>query len=405
MKKRSGKSRRFVLPTETAWVRNFLYSILCGCLCLLAACRPNRKADPDQYALKASDTQLAFPLDENTRSYIFSLVIYSEPGGEEYLVFKNGTISQLLFYKMKTQQLYKKITCELRGPDAVPKFGGFFIRNMNEIYLSNSHQSGLSLIDGEGKRMKLYQAKTKNGKTVETTSASTGMLIHEFDHKLYIPLSLTREYGEEVKFQKSPLCATLNLENDEFELLPATYFDAIQREGEDLIIEYFSRCTNGKQFIYSFWEGEDLYVTDLNHTSLKRIKAKSKYLPTLQFKSQEFSWASPDNYKDLEAPRYGNILYDPYRKVYYRVAFPPVEIEKGINGFDLGACGGKNFSILILNKDFEIIGETLMPDYTYNPRLWFVRKDGLYISESHLINPNFDENKLCFRRLELVREK
>ena len=51
----------------------------------------------------------------------------------------------------------------------------------------------------------------------------------------------------------------------------------------------------------------------------------------------------------------------------------------------------------ILDKDFNIIGETLFPQYTYNPSMAFVHKNGLYISDSHILNPSFDENVLSFK--------
>ena len=41
------------------------------------------------------------------------------------------------------------------------------------------------------------------------------------------------------------------------------------------------------------------------------------------------------------------------------------------------------------------------PDYTYNSRLIFVREDGVYISNSHYLNPNFNDDTLGFNRFSL----
>lgn len=67
--------------------------------------------------------------------------------------------------------------------------------------------------------------------------------------------------------------------------------------------------------------------------------------------------------------------------------------------------GGKNFSIIILDKDLKYIGETKFPDYTYNSKLMFVSKEGLYISSSHYMNPNFSDDLLNFSCFNLVKEK
>ena len=57
---------------------------------------------------------------------------------------------------------------------------------------------------------------------------------------------------------------------------------------------------------------------------------------------------------------------------------------------------------MILNEDFDVIGETRLPDFTYISTLRYIGKDGLYLSDSHYKNPSFDENKLRFRRFKLV---
>lgn len=372
---------------------------------LFSSCHSDKKIDPNSYLVKPTDTQLVFPLDNKTKIYIYSMQDYIDPSGEEYLVFQNENYDQLLFYKMNNQQLYKKINCTREGPEAVSHFCGFFVRNMDEIYVTHSDRDGITVINGEGKPVKVYQTKSKEGKGISTAVAVADEQIQEINNMLYLPLGINWGYGHKIKFQHSNLCATFNLENQKIETLPLTHFDILGKEDENIYTMLHSRCTNRKQFVYSFHDTDDIFITDLAHTTLQKIKVKSKYLSPLKFKPQKMGYVSPDNCTNMAKPRYGNILYDPYRKVYYRIAFPKTDIEKGINCMELDMSGGKKFSIMILNEDFQIIGETLMPDYTYNSTLCFVRPDGLYISESHVLNPNFDENKLCFRRFELVKNK
>lgn len=99
-----------------------------------------------------------------------------------------------------------------------------------------------------------------------------------------------------------------------------------------------------------------------------------------------------------EIPNYGNILYDSYREIYYRIAYPKTDIDASIRPLELMDYGRKNFSIIILDKKFNKIGETLFPDYTYNSVQMFIREDGLYISESHYLNPGFSDDRLNFRK-------
>ncbi len=60
-----------------------------------------------------------------------------------------------------------------------------------------------------------------------------------------------------------------------------------------------------------------------------------------------------------------------------------------------------NFSIIVFDENLNIIGETQMPDNTYNRMLMFVAPEGLYISTNHIKNPDFDEDYLKFELFEL----
>ncbi len=39
----------------------------------------------------------------------------------------------------------------------------------------------------------------------------------------------------------------------------------------------------------------------------------------------------------------------------------------------------------------------MFPDYTYNSNIMFVHEDGLYISDSHYLNPNFSDDELSLK--------
>lgn len=70
---------------------------------------------------------------------------------------------------------------------------------------------------------------------------------------------------------------------------------------------------------------------------------------------------------------------------------------------DISLLGRSKFSIMILDKDLNVLGETLFPDNTYASNLLFVRADGLYISTSFIKNPTFSDDELCFRRFDLIQ--
>ena len=104
----------------------------------------------------------------------------------------------------------------------------------------------------------------------------------------------------------------------------------------------------------------------------------------------------------MEKPKYFHMMYDRYRNVYYRFAEMPCKLAKDETPYDNFAPKAREFSVIILNDKFDIIGETKFPGNKYFYRMSFVGKDGLYISENNFANPEFDENKLVFSCFKLV---
>jgi hypothetical protein len=96
----------------------------------------------------------------------------------------------------------------------------------------------------------------------------------------------------------------------------------------------------------------------------------------------------------VEAASYSHIMYDKYRDIYYRFAEMPCEL--GPNEYVYNDAKAREFSVIIFDKDFRIIGETKFPGNKYFYKMSFIGRDGLYISENNEANPEFDENKLVF---------
>ena len=79
------------------------------------------------------------------------------------------------------------------------------------------------------------------------------------------------------------------------------------------------------------------------------------------------------------------------------------EIEKNENMLALLRSGRKQFSIMIYDEHFNIIGEHLFPSYLYNPRLCFVSNGNLYISINHVKNPDYNDDILSFQKMQLIK--
>jgi hypothetical protein len=87
------------------------------------------------------------------------------------------------------------------------------------------------------------------------------------------------------------------------------------------------------------------------------------------------AWAR--NY--LEQYAYIAVLYDKYNKVYYRMLRLPVEDYDTDTDFK-EAIKYKPIAVIVLDEDFSIIGETVLPEGSYLPGHCFVTPAGLFVN-------------------------
>lgn len=364
-------------------------------LLIFSSCKEKRENNNTYYLTKTKD--LTLNIDNNTEPYIRALFPYTDKKGHKYISFQNGFKNQIIFYNIQTKDLAFKINLDIEGDNGVGFFLGYYINNLDSIYLTGLHTPEIFCVNNKGEvSQKIYYGKTDDNITLNTFVSISffHQPITKINNKLFILSECNR-------WQKpNPVSAIIDLETEKVNNLPFNYpkFKGANNTKKNAGIElYFSRSFNENEFIYSFFYDEYIYVSSIDHKNIKKIKAKSKYIDKI---------VMPNDFNETlksicENPNYGNLLYDKFRDVYYRVCYPKTKIDKNENYMELWDFGRKVFSIMILDNNFNIIGETIFPEYTYNSNLMFIDDEGLYISENHYKNPNYDENKLIFRLFKL----
>jgi hypothetical protein len=277
---------------------------------------------------------------------------------------------------------------------------GYHIQDLNHIYLSEMDKPEIVLIDS----MANVLERIDFGKTSEGLQLHGAWSIsHSYkpfwviDHKMYI-VARGNRFAE-----RNPVTVTIDLETKAVDELPFQYPKfPVFSDAPASVEDYLSCYYDGHNFVYSFHNDENIYVTLPDHQTVRSIPVKSRYIPEVIF-SESIKTGNLMN-TFLEVPTYGNLIYDPYREVYYRFTYPECKLDNGENFIDIYLYGRKTFSIIILDREFNILGETLFPDFTYSAPATFVREDGLYISASHYKNPDYSDDVLKFVRFELVKE-
>ena len=206
---------------------------------------------------------------------------------------------------------------------------------------------------------------------------------------------------------ESPLMYRVDMESGNVEALPINFPPQLRKErvmrgDPGTVVAEYKYCFDGHNFVYSFAYLDDLMVVDSKTFQMSYKSGKSRYINEIEVPA--FRDVMNIDRMLLESPAYDDILYDKENKVYYRIVYVPQEIEEDKDLISLIRGGRKQFSVMIYDENFNVIGEKLFPEYTYNPRLCFVYKGSLYISTNHVMNPDYSDDILSFQKMDLVKE-
>lgn len=197
---------------------------------------------------------------------------------------------------------------------------------------------------------------------------------------------------------KRHLTYSINLNNGETELLSHKFPNNYLVDGYRFFDFSFAKGLD--KWVYSFHSDHDLYYSDARNTSLASVTAKSNYING--FRNFDLSGSKEENYRYFaSAPNYKSIFYDKFKNVYYRVCYPEIELtsEEEIMKYRFVP---KMFSILILDSELNVIGETLFEKEKFLPDNLFITEAGVYLSKNHPDNPDLEEDYLSFALFELL---
>ena len=367
----------------------------------LVSCQPskNNNGKRQNEVELVAEKQLVFPLDEQTY-YLSKSMFQFEENGKEYLHFENTqkSLYDIVIFDIENRQIAKQIPLHKTGPNGLPAvFGSRPSPGAQYILVAQNNISRISSINDKGEVIRNYNFQTPES---QFTSLHLGSYYNTpgfvKDSCLFLKIGIPKPDMKREDWPKTHMFASLDLRTGKVKWVPIFYPPIFKEEYENIDGGYgFSYDYNYKEnrLICGFFGYDSLMVTDdLKH--IRWYNAKSRYLKSMRPKLGNAMAGINSIIEFCETPKYWHIMYDKYRNVYYRFAEMPYKLAPNESPYD--EPKGKEFSVIVLNKDFEIIGETRFPGKKYFYKMSFVGKEGLYISENNLENPQFDENKLVF---------
>lgn len=148
---------------------------------------------------------------------------------------------------------------------------------------------------------------------------------------------------------------------------------------------YPQHCLNSKkQIVFGFTASDSLYIMENGKLVSSHI-CKSKYMTERHpYPDDSIGHFAYLNRFEINEPRYISLIYDPFRNCYYRIVHHALEYESK-DGMTVNSLLDKPWSVMILDEDFNVKGETIMDAKRFLPAV-FPMKDGIYILQRKELN-------------------
>lgn len=366
---------------------------LIGLAVLTLQCKHNATVNyqyfqPDYYSwqLVSANDSLIFPLDSTSYNAIKSFNYFVDKG-TEYISFYDDLSNSIMIYQFKSKSLIKKILLKNILPDKKVYKTTVFTKSLDSIFIAS--YLSLYMLDTTGTIKDSIAYRTKPDIVVSSLDNLNPPILK--DNILFTEARPRLDHTNKKDLRKWKVLYQFDLKKKASNIgyqLPKTYQDNIY----SYFFFYNSYCYNDKgRFVFSFPADTCIYETDL-HKYHNAYYAKSKHQneaiqPVIDMKELSLGEGATKLFQLSDS--YGAIYFDPFNKRYLRVA------EQKLKAQDIANKKiKKQQSIIILNEEFKIIGESTI-DERISLSFVFLAIDGRIYARTNIKN----QNSLDFVRL------
>jgi len=360
-----------------------LFSIECAFF-LLISCSSNEESSTLLGTLNYNVKEVCIPVDSARLSAYKPFSIY-ESELDTFFIGYNKHLHSLDLFSLSKKNFLYSVFLEKDGPDAVKELMDILPLGLDSILVLGEHE--LCVIDRNGNKtwkkginmsvygksfdsLRLY-AETKFKPFIGSKPNILHLEVYDFLHSFK-----SRE------FYFGNLEARFNLENGRISLLPISYPKEYQViTGNYGFLNFPSRINIGDTSVYVFPVIPRLLVL-LPDGKINEIHIKSRFHTS----DAELLPRKEDDPIRLMAhmvksPFYDNLVYDPYKELIYCFFLAPIPYKIKDNSFN--TFGDKPLSVLVLDKNLNLLDEWVLPQKTYTNQIAFATSRGLYILKSH----------------------
>ena len=347
--------------------------ILLFCVTFIAISCDNTNNNKKSVYSLSEISEKSFALDTLSPFLSYSCQLYNDSlnSNKRYFSFVNKHNNTIYLYDYDSVNNIKKINFPLQGPDAIPDITDHKIQNWDTIF-AYSHTYRTMFLTNVNKEILNKYKLIESFDGIECDPYLTTRLpLQKLDNELFIDGVTLLQTTKKLKM-------ILNLKDGSIKYA-MNYPLYYQGKNMHIFYGFYSELYNPliNKFVYSFAGFDSIYVTDLK-TKTKAYYCGSKGFDKIKL-TRERNNIPVKQRKLFEAtnPEYNAIIWDNYRGVYYRFVLHGINKDKFVPGNPENRV--KALSIIIMNKDFNILGETFFKRFKYYEKMFFVTKEGLHV--------------------------
>jgi hypothetical protein len=368
-------------------------------------CNDNQKTEYNSKLL-TNKVRVSIPIDHNTSFSPFTMQ-YLDEGELNLLAVSNNYTNSIDLYDLDNKKIFKKIFINDSNRHYLDNFHGFYFadRSTLMVYKRMSISSILSIslnADFEAINKKTISAKNAyNGSTFLNHASMTASPSIFANNKFYftiLPLGMHDRFGLDMEREPVEMVYDVTMDSAYFYKVPwPEIYNKNTFESPANIP--FRTLGHNNQFVYS-WPASDSLVIRESEGRYKSVNATSKCFDESPYYDNR-SLKNGQNISQLESNYYVKVLYDRFRKLYYRLGRIGL---KNVGKMKNPTHYNQEIAITVLNKDFKIIDDIRLPGNQYLIKDTFVGKEGLYISNHNAYNNEVSEDEMSFTILKIQHE-
>ncbi|KYG82433.1 DUF4221 family protein [Roseivirga echinicomitans] len=360
----------------------FLKSLTLVCVLTIAIFSCSNESNENGYyssgIFPTKTSRIAIEIDDQTRDFSFNVRHLEIGQGIEAIFHLNDINNSIGIYDVEKGKKIRTLYYEINGPNGVGEINGFDVVSKDTLLLlaRDEYRVSIAIATDNSDTLKLirsYRLRAPNDPLITTPYSSVqAPIVIRNDSIIMAGVPYIKPERDNM-YDAGNNVIKISLKDSSY-----VYENMYSLGYKEKWTQYYSRISytyNKEQGLLAFSNPISDSIYTFDHKGVRKdymVKSALSEKMTPYRGSFQDNRRMRDHYNNQ--PNYGYIMYDKYREYYYRFT-ENVATKELIKYGSTGII--RNIGVIIMNKDFEIIGETESLTLGSFPTI-FIGKRGLY---------------------------